>query len=113
MYGNSDINVINKNIVYDQCSAVFQDFCRYSLSVQDAIGLHPLDVETLLEVFKKLIGNGATVIAIEHDLDVIRNADYVIDMGPGSGVHGGKIIAAGTPMEICECENSKTGRYLK
>ncbi len=80
---------------------------------EPTIGLHPLDVETLLQVFQKLIENGATVIVIEHDLDVIRNADYVIDMGPGGGIHGGKIIAKGTPREICRDKNSLTGKYLK
>lgn len=80
---------------------------------EPTIGLHPLDVETLLNVFKSLIDSGATVIVIEHDLDVIRNADYVIDMGPGGGAEGGKVVACGTPEEICECENSKTGYYLK
>ena len=80
---------------------------------EPTIGLHPLDVETLLQVFKSLIENGATVIVIEHDLDVIRNADYVIDMGPGGGIHGGRIIAKGTPQEICKDENSLTGKYLK
>lgn len=80
---------------------------------EPTIGLHPLDVEGLLQVFRRLIENGATVIVIEHDLDVIRNADYMIDMGPGGGVHGGEIIAAGTPQEICENRNSLTGKYLK
>ncbi len=80
---------------------------------EPTIGLHPLDVETLLNVFKSLVDNGATVIVIEHDLDVIRNADYVIDMGPGGGAHGGRIVAQGTPKEICECRDSKTGIYLK
>lgn len=80
---------------------------------EPTIGLHPLDVETLLQVFQKLIDNGATVIVIEHDLDVIRNADHVIDMGPGGGIHGGRIIAQGTPLEICEDRNSLTGKYLK
>lgn len=80
---------------------------------EPTIGLHPLDVKTLLEVFGRLIENGATVIVIEHDLDVIRNADYVIDMGPGGGVHGGRIVAKGTPWEICQNENSLTGKYLK
>ena len=61
---------------------------------EPTIGLHPLDVETLLQVFQRLIDNGATVIVIEHDLDVIRNADYLIDMGPGGGVHGGRVVAA-------------------
>lgn len=80
---------------------------------EPTIGLHPLDVETLLKVFNGLIDSGATVIVIEHDLDVIRNADYVIDMGPGGGAEGGRIVAHGTPEEICECEESKTGYYLK
>ena len=79
---------------------------------EPTIGLHPLDVETLLQVFLRLIENGATVIVIEHDLDVIRNADYVIDMGPGGGVHGGEIIAKGTPQEISGNENSLTGKYI-
>lgn len=80
---------------------------------EPTIGLHPLDVETLLHVFETLIENGATVIVIEHDLDVIRNADYVIDMGPGGGVHGGEIVAAGTPEAICGRPESLTGKYLK
>ncbi|MCM1027329.1 MAG: excinuclease ABC subunit UvrA [Roseburia sp.] len=80
---------------------------------EPTIGLHPLDVETLLQVFQRLIENGATVIVIEHDLDVIRNADYVIDMGPGGGIHGGRIIARGTPLEICDDRESLTGKYLK
>lgn len=80
---------------------------------EPTIGLHPLDVETLLQVFQSLIENGATVIVIEHDLDVICNADYVVDMGPGGGVHGGEIVAVGTPQEICAEENSLTGKYLK
>ncbi len=80
---------------------------------EPTIGLHPLDVETLLHVFERLIENGATVIVIEHDLDVIRNADYVIDMGPEGGVAGGRIVAAGTPEEICKCKRSKTGMYLR
>lgn len=80
---------------------------------EPTIGLHPLDVETLLKVFKGLIDSGATVIVIEHDLDVIRNADYVIDMGPGGGVQGGRIVAHGTPEDICKCSESKTGIYLK
>ena len=80
---------------------------------EPTIGLHPSDVETLLNVFIQLIKNGATVIVIEHDFDVIKNADYVIDMGPGGGVHGGQIIAMGTPQEICNCRESLTGKYLK
>ena len=80
---------------------------------EPTIGLHPLDVQTLLRVFRRLIDNGATVIVIEHDLDVIQNADYVIDMGPGGGVRGGRIVAAGTPQEIAACPESRTGRYLR
>ena len=79
---------------------------------EPTIGLHPLDVRTLLRVFETLIENGATVIVIEHDLDVMRNADYMIDMGPGGGNDGGRIVAAGTPEEIRACEESVTGRYL-
>ncbi len=79
---------------------------------EPTIGLHPLDVETLLQVFQRLIENGATVIVIEHDLDVIRNADYVIDMGPGGGIHGGRIIGKGTPQELCNDKGSLTGKYL-
>ncbi len=80
---------------------------------EPTIGLHPLDVETLLRVFERLIENGATVIVIEHDLDVVKNADYIIDMGPEGGAGGGEIVAAGTPEEICGCKSSKTGAYLK
>jgi len=80
---------------------------------EPTIGLHPLDVRTLLGVFQTLIDNGATVVVIEHDLDVIRNADYVIDMGPGGGESGGTIVAAGTPQEISRCPDSVTGRFLR
>ena len=79
---------------------------------EPSIGLHPLDVQVLLRVFQALLDNGATVIVIEHDLDVIRNADYVIDMGPGGGEAGGRIIASGTPQEIKLNKKSITGRYL-
>ena len=79
---------------------------------EPTIGLHPLDVETLMGVFQSLIENGATVIVIEHDLDVIRNADYVIDMGPGGGAQGGRIVAAGTPEAIRANGESLTGRYI-
>ena len=74
--------------------------------------MHPLDVRVLLGVFQALIDTGATVIVIEHDLDVIHNADYVIDMGPGGGEAGGQIVASGTPQEIRENKDSITGRYL-
>ena len=80
---------------------------------EPTIGLHPLDVQTLLGVFQTLIDAGATVIVIEHDLDVIRNADYIIDMGPGGGEEGGRIVAAGTPKEIAAAEASATGRFLR
>ena len=79
---------------------------------EPSIGLHPLDVRVLLGVFQALLDNGATVIVIEHDLDVIRNADYVIDMGPDGGDAGGRIVACGTPREIQSSEDSITGRYL-
>lgn len=79
---------------------------------EPTIGLHPLDVQTLLSVFHRLTDKGATVIVIEHDLDVIRNADYIVDMGPGGGEQGGKIVAEGTPCEIKHNKNSVTGRYL-
>ncbi len=79
---------------------------------EPSIGLHPLDVQVLLKVFQALLDNGATVVVIEHDLDVIRNADYVIDMGPGGGDAGGRIVACGTPQEIRENGGSITGRYL-
>lgn len=80
---------------------------------EPTIGLHPLDVKTLLDVFRGLIDSGATVIVIEHDLDVIRSADYVIDMGPDGGVRGGEIVAQGTPQDICMSEKSHTGAYLR
>ena len=79
---------------------------------EPSIGLHPLDVQVLLGVFQALLDNGATVIVIEHDLDVIRNADYVIDMGPGGGDAGGRIVATGTLQEIQNSDSSITGRYL-
>ena len=79
---------------------------------EPSIGLHPLDVQVLLGVFQALIDNGATVIVIEHDLDVIRNADYIIDMGPGGGEAGGQIVASGTPEEIQNNEGSITGMFL-
>ena len=79
---------------------------------EPTIGLHPLDVQTLLGVFQTLIDNGATVVVIEHDLDVIRNADYIIDMGPGGGEEGGRIVACGTPQEIKTCPESITGKFI-
>ena len=79
---------------------------------EPTIGLHPLDVQTLLGVFRTLIDNGATVIVIEHDLDVIRSADYIVDMGPGGGEKGGRVVAAGTPAQIKATLESVTGRFL-
>ena len=80
---------------------------------EPTIGLHPLDVRVLLGVFDRLVASGATVVVIEHDLDVIANADWVIDMGPGGGESGGRIVAAGTPEQIAADANSVTGRYLR
>ena len=79
---------------------------------EPTIGLHPLDVQVLLGVFDRLVEAGATVLVIEHDLDVIANADYVIDMGPGGGELGGRIVACGTPEQIRQTKESITGRYL-
>ena len=79
---------------------------------EPTIGLHPLDVRTLLDVFQRLIDSGATVIVIEHDLDVIRNADYIIDMGPGGGNEGGTVVACGTPTQIKAAPASVTGKFI-
>ncbi len=79
---------------------------------EPTIGLHPLDVRTLLDVFQRLIDSGATVIVIEHDLDVIRNADYIIDMGPGGGNEGGTVVACGTPAQIKAASASVTGKFI-
>lgn len=79
---------------------------------EPTIGLHPQDVRTLLDVFQSLIDHGATVVVIEHDLDVIRNADYLVDMGPGGGVEGGRVVFEGTPEDIRSCSESLTGKYL-
>jgi excinuclease ABC subunit A len=79
---------------------------------EPTIGLHPLDVQSLLGVFRRLIANGATVVVIEHDPDVIRHADYLVDMGPGGGEEGGRIVFTGTPEEIRYCPESRTGKYL-
>lgn len=80
---------------------------------EPTIGLHPLDVKTLLQVFQALVDQGATVVVIEHDLDVIRNADYIIDMGPEGGEAGGRIVAVGTPEQVAENENSVTGKFIR
>lgn len=80
---------------------------------EPTIGLHPLDVRALLGVFQTLIEHSATVVVIEHDLDVIRNADFIIDMGPGGGELGGLVVAVGTPEEVAASPNSVTGQYLR
>ena len=79
---------------------------------EPTIGLHPLDVQVLLSVFQRLMEHGATVVVIEHDLDVIRNADYIIDMGPGGGEEGGRIVATGSPQQVKDCPESVTGRFI-
>ena len=79
---------------------------------EPTIGLHPLDIRTLLGVFQSLIDSGATVVVIEHDLDVIRSADFLVDMGPGGGAAGGEIVATGTPAQVKNNPRSITGRYL-
>ena len=80
---------------------------------EPTIGLHPLDVRVLLGVFDRLVASGATVVVIEHDLDVIASADWIIDMGPGGGESGGRIVATGTPEQVAANPNSITGRYLR
>lgn len=79
---------------------------------EPTIGLHPLDVEVLLDVLQDLVSHGATVVVIEHDLDMIANADYIIDMGPGGGEAGGRVVVCGTPEEVAACKESITGQYL-
>ena len=79
---------------------------------EPTIGLHPLDVRTLLGVFQGLIDQGATVVVIEHDLDVIRNADWIVDMGPGGGEEGGRVVVCGTPADVRACPQSRTGQFL-
>ena len=79
---------------------------------EPTIGLHPQDVQLLLSIFSTLVEAGATVIVIEHDLDVIANSDYIIDMGPGGGDKGGRIVASGTPEQLIRSPESITARYL-
>ena len=79
---------------------------------EPTIGLHPLDVRVLMNIFQHLIDNGATVIIIEHDLDIIRNADYIIDMGPRGGEEGGRIVVSGIPEDVRACADSMTGRFI-
>ncbi|MBP3706619.1 MAG: ATP-binding cassette domain-containing protein, partial [Clostridia bacterium] len=76
-------------------------------------GLHTADVHRLIEVLQRLVDTGNTVLVIEHNLDVIKTADYIIDLGPEGGDRGGKVVCQGTPEKICECEESYTGKYLK
>ena len=79
---------------------------------EPTIGLHPLDVQILVKVFQSLVDQGATVVVIEHDRDVMKNADYIIDMGPGGGQDGGMIVATGSVEEIKNNIKSITGKYL-
>ena len=80
---------------------------------EPTIGLHPDDVQVLLDVLQRLIDRGATVVVIEHDLDVIANSDWVIDMGPGGGADGGRIVAQGAPRDVAAHPDSVTGRHLR
>lgn len=80
---------------------------------EPSVGLHPLDIQVLIKVFDQLLAQGATIITIEHDLDVLVNADWIIDMGPKGGQLGGKIIVAGTPTEVADNQASETGKYIK
>ena len=90
--------------------------CRQDDSIfifdEPTIGLHPLDTQTLIGVFQKLLDLGATVVVIEHDLDIIANCDYMIDLGPGGGEEGGRIVAQGTPEQVAANPRSVTGRFL-
>lgn len=97
---------IGAELSRDQSSALF-------VFDEPTIGLHPLDIRRLLALFDKLLSGGATLVVIEHDLDLIANADYIVDMGPGGGIHGGRIAAQGTAEEICQSTESLTGRYLR
>lgn len=91
--------------------------CRQDDSVfifdEPTIGLHPLDTQTLIRVFQQLLDLGATVIIIEHDLDVIANSDYVIDLGPGGGEEGGRIVAQGIPEQVAANPDNRTGHFLR
>ena len=79
---------------------------------EPTIGLHPQDVQTLLDVFQTLLASGATVVVIEHDLDVIKSAAYILDLGPGGGAAGGRLVSCGTPEDIRKTPESVTGRFL-
>jgi len=89
--------------------------CEKTLFIFDepTTGLHFEDIAQLLDAFRKLIQNGASVLIIEHNLEVIRNADWVIDLGPEGGDKGGEVVVAGTPEQVARCERSYTGRYLR
>lgn len=104
---------IDVDMPLNQIVAIAGVFDSLFVFDEPTIGLHPLDVRTLLWVFQTLIEHGATVVVIEHDLDVIRNADYIIDMGPGEGEAVGRIVAAGASEEVAGNPNSITGQYLK
>ena len=90
----------------DQSDAVF-------VLDEPSVGLHPRDVRVLLDVLQRLVDRGATVIVVEHDLDMIANADHVIDLGPGGGAAGGTVVAAGTPEDVAAAKESVTGRFLR
>lgn len=79
---------------------------------EPTIGLHPLDVKTLIGVFEQLLAQGATVVVIEHDTDVMKSADYIVDLGPGGGEAGGRIVATGTPEEVKKVKESRTAAFL-
>ncbi len=76
-------------------------------------GLHPADIEKVVGILEGFVERGNTVIVIEHNLDVIKQADYIIDLGPEGGKYGGEIIASGTPEDIINCKKSYTGKYLE
>lgn len=75
-------------------------------------GLHSRDIKRLMKTIRSLIKNGSSVMVIEHNIDVIKNADYIIDMGPGAGKHGGRVVVAGSLQDIIDCPESKTGQYI-
>ena len=80
---------------------------------EPTVGLHPRDVEVLIGVFQRLMDDGGTLVVIEHDLDLIANADHIIDMGPGGGDSGGRIVSSGTVEHVSSDHSSITGRYLR
>lgn len=95
-----------------ELSKATRGHCLYVLD-EPTTGLHFKDIQVLLDAMNRLIDRGHSIVVIEHNLDVIKSADYVIDLGPEGGVHGGQIVASGTPEEVCKIKNSITGKYLK